>query len=121
MERLFAAAVILASVLVAGTAFAAQQTVKLAVENMYCASCPFIVQQSLAGVPGVSDVKISFRRKTATVTFDDSQTSVEALTDATFDYGYPSELAGIASGNPSELAKNEENWWSKLKQLSIFN
>lgn len=114
MKHLFAAVTIFATVLVAGTAFAAQKTVKLAVENMYCASCPYIVQQSLAGVPGVSNVDVSFRQKTATVTFDDSKTNVEALTNATFDSGYPSELAENVSRSSSDLAENGKTWWSKL-------
>ncbi len=121
MKRLFAAAAVLATVFAAGAAFAAEKTVKLTVENMYCASCPYIVQQSLIGVPGVSKVKVSLERKTALVTFDDSQTNVEALTDATFDSGYPSRLAENNSGSQPEVAKNNENWWSKLKQMSIFN
>jgi cation transport ATPase len=41
---------------------------------MYCASCPYIVKQSLTAVPGVKDVSVSFRNKTAIVTFDDTQT-----------------------------------------------
>ena len=78
-------------------AFAAEQTVKLAVENMYCASCPFIVKQVLNRVPGVDKVVVSYREKSATVTYDDSKTNVEQLTDATFEQGYPSELATAGS------------------------
>lgn len=93
MKHLFAAIITLTTVLVAGTSFAAEKTIQLAVENMYCASCPFIVKQSLADVPGVSTVEVSFEEKTAMVTFDDARTNVEELTDATFMAGYPSELA----------------------------
>jgi periplasmic mercuric ion binding protein len=32
-------------------AFAGEKTVTLAVENMYCADCPFIVKKSLEGFP----------------------------------------------------------------------
>ncbi len=73
-------------------AAASERTVTLTVDNMYCASCPYIVKQSLAAVPGVKDVSVSFRNKTAIVTFDDTQTNVAALTDATFEMGYPSEV-----------------------------
>ncbi len=71
---------------------AADRTVTLQVDNMYCASCPYIVKRGLAAVPGVNDVSVSFRNKTAIVTFDDTQTNVAALTDATFEMGYPSEV-----------------------------
>ena len=45
-----------------------------------------------AAVPGVKDVSVSFRNKTANVTFDGAQTNLAALTDATFEMGYPSEV-----------------------------
>ncbi len=65
-------------------AAATDRTVTLQVENMYCASCPYIVKQSLTAVPGVKDVSVSFRNKTAMVTFDSTRINVAALTDATF-------------------------------------
>ncbi len=73
-------------------AAAAERTVTLEVDNMYCASCPYIVKRSLAAVPGVKDVAVSFRYKTAIVTFDSTRTNVAALTDATFEIGYRSEV-----------------------------
>jgi mercuric ion binding protein len=64
---------------------------------MTCVSCPVIVKQSLAAVRGVGAVKISLSAGTAVVTFDDSKTSVDALTKATRDAGYPSTLDGQGS------------------------
>jgi len=69
-----------------------ERTVTLVVDNMYCASCPYIVKQSLAAVPGVKNVSVSLRNKTAVVTFDSARTVVAALTDATFEMGYPSKV-----------------------------
>ncbi len=71
---------------------ATERTVTLGLDNMYCASCPYIVKQSLAAVPGVNDVSVWFGNKTAVVTFDGARTDVTALTDATFEMGYPSEV-----------------------------
>ena len=73
-------------------AAATERTVTLTVDNMYCASCPYIVKQSLAAVPGVKDVSVSFKNKTAIVTFDDARTNVAALAGATFEMAYPSEV-----------------------------
>jgi mercuric ion binding protein len=70
--------------------FAAEKTVTLAVENMTCTACPHIVKGSLAAVPGVSLVVISFEDKTATVTYDDATASLPALVRATTDAGFPS-------------------------------
>lgn len=75
-------------------AFAAEKTVTLAVQNMYCAACPHTVKSSLQSVPGVKAVSVSFEKKTAVVTFDDAKTNVKALTTATTNAGYPSSPKG---------------------------
>jgi len=75
-------------------AFAGEKTVTLAVKNMYCADCPFIVKKSLEGVPGVAKAVVSLKDKTAIVTFDDTKTDVSALTNATTKVGYPSTPKG---------------------------
>ena len=41
-------------------------------------------------VPGVSKVVVSYKGKTAVVTYDDGRTDVSALTRATTGAGYPS-------------------------------
>jgi mercuric ion transport protein len=81
---------LVAPLLTVSAALAAEKTVTLSVANMTCAACPYIVQKTLAAVPGVTAAKVSFEDKTATVTFDDGQTDVSALTAATNDAGYPS-------------------------------
>lgn len=55
----------------------------LAVGKMTCFACSCTVKQSLARVAGVSNVIVSFEKKTATVTYDDQKTTVEALTNVT--------------------------------------
>jgi mercuric ion binding protein len=75
-------------------ALAAERTVTLAVENMYCAACPHTVKASLEAVPGVSKAAVSYKDKTAIVTFDDAKTGVNALTAATTNAGYPSAPKG---------------------------
>lgn len=75
---------------IASSARAAERTVTLAVQNMYCAACPHTVKASLQAVPGVKGVAVSLQQKTATVTYDDAETNVKALTAATTNAGYPS-------------------------------
>ena len=57
---------------------------------MTCAACPITVKTALSRVPGVTEVSASLERKQATVVFDDTKTTVSALTRATTDVGYPS-------------------------------
>ncbi len=90
MKRLLSLAVLTGGLLAADAVNAGEQTVTLAVENMTCASCPYIVKRSLAAVPGVSNAQVSFEMKSATVTFDDQKTNAAALTDATTKAGFPS-------------------------------
>lgn len=92
MKRILAITALAMAVLAAGDALAAERTVTLKVDNMFCASCPYIVKQVLADVPGVRTVKVSFKNKTALVTFDDGKTNVAALTAATTNVGFSSTL-----------------------------
>jgi len=76
------------------SAIAGEKTVTLAVENMTCAACPYIVKQSLAEVPGVIRADVSFEDNTAAVTFDDTKTDLAVITAATADVGFPSRPTG---------------------------
>ena len=93
MMRILASTVLAMIALSGAVASAAERTVTLAVDNMYCDSCPYIVKQSLAKVPGVEKVVVSFEQKTATVTYDDQKTAPDALTSATTQAGYPSRVS----------------------------
>ena len=42
----------------ASTALAAERTVTLAVDNMYCSACPYTVKQSLTKVAGVTEATV---------------------------------------------------------------
>lgn len=92
MRRTLAAVGFAAMALAGGGALAAQRTATLAIDNMYCEACPYIVKRSLAELPGVVSVVVSFERKTATVTYDDQRTAPDALTAATTQAGYPSRV-----------------------------
>ncbi len=78
------------ALLMSSNAFAGEQTVTLAVKNMYCAACPQTVKASLQAVPGVKQATVSYKEKTAVVTYDDAKTDVKALVAATTNAGYPS-------------------------------
>lgn len=86
-----AALVILAATLSA-PASAATRTVTLSVPGMTCNACPITVKKALSKVTGVQKVEASFGKREAVVTFDDAKTSVEALTKATENAGYPSTV-----------------------------
>lgn len=92
MRRLITMVAFGTALISASTVQAAERTVTLAVQNMYCAACPYTVRASLETVPGVQNVIVSFPDKTAVVTYDDAETTLDALTSATTNAGYPSAL-----------------------------
>ncbi len=89
MMKLFAA---FALVTVVAPVWAAAQTVTLSVPGMTCAACPITVKMALTRVAGVKKAEVSYERREAVVTFDDAATSVEALTLASENAGYPATL-----------------------------
>jgi periplasmic mercuric ion binding protein len=90
MARLIASLAFGIALVVSSRGFAAERTVTLAVQNMFCAACPHTVKASLQALQGVSKVAVSLQNKTAVVTYDDAKTDVKALTTATTNAGYPS-------------------------------
>lgn len=89
MKKLLAS---LALVAVTAPAWAATQTVTLAVPGMTCAACPITVKKALSKVEGVSQVNVTFEKREAVVIFDDAKVNVQKLTKATEDAGYPSSV-----------------------------
>lgn len=73
----------------ATTQAAAVETANFAVKNMTCALCPVTVKTAMERVKGVRSVEIDLSAKTATVAFDPSMTTVEAIAAASTNAGYP--------------------------------
>ena len=89
MKKLFATLALAAMV---APAWAATQTVTLSVPGMTCAACPITVKKVISKVEGVSKTDVRFDKREAVVTFDDAKTSVQKLTKATEDAGFPSSV-----------------------------
>ncbi len=94
MNTPFRAALIVSVFLLTGPAWAGERTVTLAVENVSCITCAPIVKRTLSRLPGVSQVNVSEMADatTATVTFDDGQVTLEALTVAVTNAGFPARV-----------------------------
>jgi len=90
MKVRFALSTLLA--LLSASALADLQTATLSVQEMTCAACPLTVKAALNRVDGVSQVDVNYPDHEVMVTFDDTLTSVETLTQATGNAGFPSTL-----------------------------
>ncbi|MEQ1546087.1 mercury resistance system periplasmic binding protein MerP [Methyloglobulus sp.] len=82
----------LALAFMSGSALAAPRTVTLDVQNMTCAVCPITVKKALEHVSGVQQVTVDYASKTAIVEFDDMVATVDKLTEATQNAGYPTSI-----------------------------
>ncbi|EKE67941.1 heavy-metal-associated domain-containing protein [Tistrella bauzanensis] len=78
-------------------AAATERTETFAIENMTCALCPITVKTAMEYVDGVKSVKVNFDAKTATVVYDPSIATVEAIARASTNAGYPATPAGQGS------------------------
>ena len=94
MKTFLRTALMAASLAAAASAFAAERTVTLEVENVSCVTCAPIVKRTLSRVPGVSRVVVTERAgaAVATVTFDDQRVTPDALAVATTNVGFPSKV-----------------------------
>jgi copper chaperone len=63
-------------------------TAEIKIEGMTCEGCVKSVSRTLAGVPGVNDVKVSLAEASAKVTYDPQRTSVADLKKAVERAGY---------------------------------
>jgi mercuric ion binding protein len=71
-----------------------EQTVTFEVPGMTCALCPVTVRKAMESVEGVRKVEVDFDARTATVVFDPSLASIEAIAEASGNAGYPAHPAG---------------------------
>ena len=80
----------------ASAAFAEERTVEIAVSELTCPSCSFIVASSMRGVPSVEINDFAegpeYGHGVYNVTFDDAEASVERIIEAVMANGYPAQV-----------------------------
>lgn len=99
MKKLIPSLVFAMLTTASSVAIAAEQTIKLSVPDMTCVSCPYMVKQAISAVDGIKAVEATMEDRSATVTYDDTVTSIEAIQQATANIGYPSSLYEAKSGS----------------------
>ncbi len=83
---------------------AGSEQIRIPVSGMTCAACQSRVQRALQKTPGVVDATVNLMMRTASVTFDPSLSSPDALVGAIRETGYGAELA-----SPDQTAFEEQN------------
>jgi len=72
---------------------APREQVRIPVSGMTCAACQSRVQRALQKTPGVADASVNLMMNSATVTFDPTVSSPDALVNVIRGTGYGAELA----------------------------
>ena len=77
-------------------ALAEERRVEIAVSELTCPSCSFVVASSMRGVPSVQIDDFAdgpeYGQGVYSVTFDDAETSVDSIIAAVMANGYPAEI-----------------------------
>lgn len=71
----------------------ANQTRIIKIDGMTCGGCVASVYNATADIDGLGDISIELADNQATVTFDDSKTSAEAIATAIDDAGFDATVA----------------------------
>jgi Cu+-exporting ATPase len=87
-----------------------EQTVRLGIDGMTCASCVARVEKALRKVPGVLDASVNLATEQAEVRFAGRQGDVGALTQAVEKAGYGARPL-VDSAGPAAAAKRANDWW----------
>ncbi|MGM0659582.1 MAG: heavy metal translocating P-type ATPase [Pseudomonadota bacterium] len=85
-----------------------QQTSRLSLSDMSCASCVGRVQRALASVPGVLDADVNLASEGATVRYAQGVTRPRDLIAAAREAGYPAQLADAGDGAGTVDRKADE-------------
>lgn len=70
-------------------ALASERTVTLSVDNMTCATCPYIVRRMLMRVAGVEQVQMSLDDMSTIVPYGDGKTDVAEPKQSAASVGFP--------------------------------
>lgn len=71
----------------------ANQTRIINIDGMTCGGCVASVHKATDGVDGVETISVDLADNLATVTFDDSKTSAEAIASAIEEAGFDATVA----------------------------
>ncbi len=71
----------------------ASQTRIIQIDGMTCGGCVASVHTATADIDGIDTITVDLADKLATVTFDDSKTSIESIASAIDDAGFDATVA----------------------------
>jgi len=75
--------------------WAQEQTVSMHVAGMTCGTCPISVRHRAMQMKGVHSASVDITTAQATIAYEDSEQSPQAIAQAITKLGYPTTITGI--------------------------
>ena len=91
---------------------------KLRIEGMDCGACALKIENAMRGLPGATDISVSFSQATLSLTLDEDRSSRSAVEARIRSLGFiPRSLDGMAAG-PRE-PEAERAWWATRRAALV--
>jgi Cu2+-exporting ATPase len=91
----------------------------LTVENIHCAACAWLIEQSVIGEPGIIRVNVNTITQRADVTWDQNQIKLSEILSRLSNIGYPASPFKI-SDKEDNLKKNEKAYIRRIGVAGLF-
>lgn len=96
----------------AGDAFAKEETVSLAIENMHCGGCLRSVEKALAAVPGVCHARANLSARRVSLRYDPNQCAEEDFVSALSDAGF--KASPMQAEQAGEAEKRDRDYLRRV-------
>jgi len=94
MRKILLPAIFLMTAMFAQDGIAQEQIVTMNVSGMTCGTCPISIRHRALQMKGVHAATADINTASATVTFEDSEQSPQAIAQAITKLGYPATITG---------------------------
>jgi len=91
-KAILASAFLFFTIISAQQGWAQEQTVSMHVSGMTCGTCPISVRHRAMQMKGVHSAVVDIDTALATITYEDSEQSSQAITQAITELGYPATI-----------------------------
>ncbi|MHB0975728.1 MAG: heavy-metal-associated domain-containing protein [Candidatus Aquicultorales bacterium] len=69
------------------------RTVTLKIDGMVCTACEMLIEASLSGLKGVTDVKADYAKQQTTVSYDPGSVELQSIIETVEGAGYETSVA----------------------------
>ena len=105
--------------LVANNMGASKFHLVLSVDNIHCAACAWLIEQSLAKLDGIESVNVNTVNQRADIKWDQERTSLSTILSLLHEIGYPSQPFKVCD-TESQLKAQEKQFIKRLGVAGLF-